>query len=418
MIDINVNSNGEKMSPKKELVVPDTSIASVYNIENFFSFIKYFSLADMIKKSNESLQEMNNGVCILVNTSKLLIGDCHWNFNSLLNEMNVFNNLPDKMVSSHVAQFINKLKKSVDTNSKETFVHLLKFNSGSDLEMINESSENLNKRLIQYALSTKSKTSEISKSLSKLYNLEDNILGRTDKTYFIRIICLTGAPSTPVEIKNFKSIMSVYTTNTIARSALVNFLFLENDFYFQKFIRGSDEINEFADFKDDDDSLLKSTRKLNYLLKVYESEEAECKSLSDKVLNFGRSYFNLKGANSDSQLHTNLQEFVNQFDNAVKVYIDFNEAVYNNIMALKRKETRSDQVAILKSDINDVITQNLITKAHDKVKSCFSDFYATKGMKNLYINEIIPEIKGFKDSLEKFQKKIKLSGKNKAKINL
>ena len=405
----NVNKKNRGVSIQFKMDEVKMTIQSLFNIESFIPFTKNFSYKEIMKNSYNNLKEMKNSICLLINTKKILINDCEW----IINDKNKFPVFKDKLTVSFIEHFIKSFK-SVSNKNTEIF-HLYSFNKGNDLEAFDLN--DIKKNLIQRSFTPKSNNCDVLRAMSTLFNMEqDEILNEVNENKyqkFLRIVVMTGSPSTPIDNESFKSILSSFDNNSVYTSLVINFLLLENDYYFDLITKNFQDVKNYTDFKEEKNSLNKSTDKITFLLNVYNTQENECNKLSQDIFNYGRkvlSAFDKQKINTSEPFKVLLNEFMTESEKVIKLYIDIQETVVNSLKSYKRKETGKNDKDNIKAKIENMKKENVLQKTIKTIKEFSNKYYETKQLKFLIDTET-NTLKEFYRSIEKLDHQINSNGK-------
>lgn len=386
------------------------SIQVLFNVNNFIPFLKNFSIREIIKNSFNEIKEMKNIVCVLVNTKKILLADCEWNFNEKNKSSEVFK---DKLTCSYIEHYI-KILKTVSSKNKNEF-NVYTFNKGSDLKALEFN--DMKKNMITQCFTGNSGTCDILKALSSLFNKYheanypyDESENSTEK--FIRVILFTGANSYPIEKEQFTSTLLSFENNSSFRSIVLNFLFMENDFFFDINTKNVDDIKGFIDFKENKTCLLKSTQKINYLMNIYNTFESECLRMSQDIYNYGKKI--LCVCDKQNTKHTDplkdlLCEFITESEKAVRCLTDLQENVMKLYNKLKKPDTSPSEKENLKIKIENIIKENSVGKSLKIIRDFCNKFLETKNLKSLIMMQR-SNLQAFYKSIDRFDNEINSEG--------
>lgn len=357
---------------KRESFTSSVDIPKVYQISNLHLFVRYFSLENLFK-TTEKLSPIRNNLLIAVNTNQ-----------SLLNELDgdILLNSKDKKSINFVNSFISQLKLSNKNNLISNF-QIFGFNN--KIKNIS-SSKNLIEQLSLMSAANYS-SCDLLKILSQIFNAitpDDPMLKKENN--FLRFIIFTGKTN-PVVSENLKNILNTFSQKF---GVVINFLFLQKDYYFSKFSKN--EINDYVDSKEGDDYVLKSSKTINYLWNMNENEELQIFNLNQDLLKFAKKLFFYEDPTYKN------------FDASLKTFLDLFDAINDNLYHLGRSQTRRDQLVNLRRNIEEVISKDMVAKSLQPLKSLTAEVSRN-------FRDANSQIRNFRDNLEKFDKNIKSNGK-------
>lgn len=417
MVDHQNHQNEINMKQEKgHMPENDIDPKQLYDIQNFFGFVKHFNLECLVNDAFDRIKDMRNGLCVMINTKSTLIADSNWNFGkneqAFGREYFKKSAAEDELNVTYTLHFINQLKHAYQKFSTSSLFHIYTF--GNDCKIVGDLSNkeqsifknpetvaHFKRELIGASMNRHE--CDLNKVISRMYNIEEKNSPPCFQT-FLRMIVLTGSPSVNLDSKSLCSVLSSFLSKNEFNSVCANFLFFEDSFYFKNYVKSSPEFQSFVDFKEEDDSLTKSTDKLNYLIRIYmDGEELECKQLSDKITLFGRSLFD-QSVKAQSTFNNMITDLVRSFDSSMKDFVDLIVAV--------DAETSSNRVDpnALKRNYDELKSRNLIQLIVDKVNNCLKEFYNNKNMKKTFAAEVFKELEGYKLDVKKLDNKIQQKG--------
>jgi hypothetical protein len=414
-----------------------TNVSVLYKFKNIPAFVKHFSLSEIIKNTLYKLEELINGVVVMVNTSNVLLKECEWNYGEAENSLEIFK-ADNNMTISHIMQFLQNF--ILKSRNSYPHVHVYKFDYGKNTKLVTDfgnnptekTEENLNENLdkcrntllfsvVKNTNGGKDINPQINEALSKLYNHENDSLSQIKSkncAYFLRIILFTTSPKRDIDSEMYYNVMSSYNNpkNKI-RAGILNLMLMESDFYLSN-LSPEDNLLKFSDINYTKISLNESTEKMKVLYEFYEGIESEIKELSDKIMNYGKSYFdhenliNNKMKSGNKQNVEIIKEFVKKIDEEFKLFSNLVEGVCKNISELNKSDVSRDVLQRSTEMLNQVSNGIIISDIMHGLQKTMQSFYENKSVKENIFDEIKNEIKMFYDSISRLEKKIKPEGKN------
>jgi hypothetical protein len=354
-------------------------IITLYDAQNFASFIKYFSLRSLYHECRETLKAPKVKIVFLINQKKQLMKEYY--FRDRTSETPLITQLVANIEDIYRADERYGLYSSFD---------IFSFSSG--LNYLGSTSNLLAKDYKDETLLKEELTSEfkpycdLPKVLSKLFNEIDS---SNKRECFIRIVMVTGQTDISYEKSHVLNVINTYTHHY---TPVFNFIFLETDYMLGNVIQS--HLLPHIDYKENVHQAERLPEKLRNLMLSIDYEIDIAKVVSKLMAQVDELF------NDDK-----LVQFIDQFDSAFKEYKELFEYQVSKKQMIKAYSISYTKREKIYQEVQDCIGEKkLLWQFCEKVRAVVrakdSDIVKNLVKKLEGIRELHKDIDYFEVSIE------------------
>jgi hypothetical protein len=328
-----------------EIVFKDSKedgLVFLYGVENFGSFVKYFSLASFYEENKKSVKPPKVKIVFLINNKTHLLKEYLFSNRSI--ETKLINQLVATIEDIYRDDEKYNLYSSFDIFSFSNNLNYL----GNTTTLLSHNYKN--ETILQEELTTEFKPScDLPKVLSKLFNEIDS----QKRECFIRIVVVTGQTDISYERDH---VMNVFKTYIHHYTPVFNFILLETDYMLGNLIQT--DLIPYIDFKEGVNQPDKLPDKLKNL-QLSVDFEIDISKVATKLINQVNEILN----------EEILGSFISQFDEAFKEYRELFEYQVSRKQIIKSTSISAIKRGKVELEIKECIKHNgLVWEFCDKVK--------------------------------------------------